>query len=247
MPPAPCPARLGSSSASAHERAGPRQSDRPPLGRPPPFRPGTDSDNHPFCNKQETSLPASKIEQTKTPKYEAPTVGSSGFFTRLPDGLQGMAGGVFVFSKFHPRKRLAMCLHRCSAPGAQGREAVWPAKLRALPRPRLLSLQPSCKWSNHKGHGSLDLCLASTLNRSPTPQCCPSCGSPPQAAPFTPTASSATQNPPAPGSSSSKNHAADISCTDPLIKTRSWAHAVPSAENTVPCLAHSLSEAFTLE
>lgn len=105
-------------------------------------------------------------------------------------------GGVFVFSKFHLRKRLAMCLHRCSAPGAQGREAVWPAKLRALPRPRLLSLQPSCKWSNHKGHGSLDLCLASTLNRSPTPQCCPSCGSPPQAAPFTPTASSATQNPP---------------------------------------------------
>lgn len=48
-----------------------------------------------------------------------------------------------------------------------------------------------------------------------------------------------------------KNHAgnwpADIPCKEPLIKTWSWAHAVPSAKNTVPCLAHSPSEAFTLE
>lgn len=72
------------------------------------LRPGTDSDNHPFCNKQETSLPASKIEQTKTPKYEALTVGRLGFLTLLPDSLQSTC---FCFCfKFHTRKHLAISL-----------------------------------------------------------------------------------------------------------------------------------------
>ena len=64
--------------------------------RPPPSRPGTDSDNHPFCNKQETSLPASKIEQTKTPKYEALTVGQLRFLTLLPDSLQNVFSFFFL-------------------------------------------------------------------------------------------------------------------------------------------------------
>lgn len=78
------------------------------LVRPPPVRPGTDSDNHPFCNKQETSLPASKIEQTKTPKYEALTTGQLRFLTWLPDSLQSMC--VCFCFEFHRRKRLAISL-----------------------------------------------------------------------------------------------------------------------------------------
>lgn len=78
------------------------------LVRPPPVRPGTDSNNHPFCNKQETSLPASKIEQTKTPKYEALTTGQLRFLTWLPDSLQSMC--VCFCFEFHMRKCLAMSL-----------------------------------------------------------------------------------------------------------------------------------------
>lgn len=99
------PATLGSSLAPAHKGTGSRQNNRPQLVRPPPFRPGTDSDNHPFCNKQETSLPASKIEQTKTPKYEALTAGQLRFLTLLPDSLKCMC---FVLFVFHTRKCLAM-------------------------------------------------------------------------------------------------------------------------------------------
>ena len=94
--PAPGPAILGSSLAPAQKGTGPRQNSRPQLVRPPPFNPGTDSDNHPFCNKQETGLPASKIEQTKPPKYEALTVGRLRSLTLLPDRLQ-RTGAVFWF------------------------------------------------------------------------------------------------------------------------------------------------------
>lgn len=98
----------GSSSSPAEEGTDLGQNNGPQLMRPPPFRPGTDSDNHPFCNKQETSLPASKIEQTKTPKYEALTVGRLGFLTLLPDSLQSTC---FCFCfKFHARKYLAISL-----------------------------------------------------------------------------------------------------------------------------------------
>lgn len=106
--PAPCLAIPGSSLAPAQKGTGLRQNNRPQLVRRPPCRPGTDSDNHPFCNKQETSLPASKIEQTKTPKYEALTVGQLRFRILLPDSLQSMC---FCFCfKFHARKHLAMSL-----------------------------------------------------------------------------------------------------------------------------------------
>lgn len=96
---APCslPVILGSSLAPAQKGTGLRQNDGPQRVRPPPFRPGTDSDNHPFCNKQETSLPASKIAQTKTPKYEALTVGQLSFLTSLPDSRQTMCFVLFCF------------------------------------------------------------------------------------------------------------------------------------------------------
>lgn len=88
------PSILGSSLAAAQKGTGSGENNGPQRVRPPPSRPGTDSDNHPFCNKQETSLPASEIEQTKTPKFEALTVGQLRFLTLLPDSLQCM---FFVF------------------------------------------------------------------------------------------------------------------------------------------------------
>lgn len=52
-------------------------------GKTPPCRPSTDGgDNHPFCNKQETSLPASKIEQTKKPPNMRPWRWSSSEFSQ---------------------------------------------------------------------------------------------------------------------------------------------------------------------
>lgn len=90
------PTILGSSLAPAQKVTGSRENEGPQWVRPPPSRPGTDSDNHPFCNKQETSLPASKIEQTKTPKYEALTVGQLRFLTLLPDSLQNVFSFFFL-------------------------------------------------------------------------------------------------------------------------------------------------------
>lgn len=98
------PSILGSSLAAAQKGTGSGENNGPQRVRPPPSRPGTDSDNHPFCNKQETSLPASEIEQTKTPKFEALTVGQLRFLTLLPDSLQCMCVFCFLFLISYKKK-----------------------------------------------------------------------------------------------------------------------------------------------